>query len=246
MRHFGHRPSLAEQDAGDRPMKPTVAEDHTFPHYTAAEAAVDRALHLVAVTAAIGGSGWLLLATISTASIKQTVALAIYSCGLIAMLIASAAYNLCRPSHRKELMRRVDHAMIFVMIAGTYTPFTLFALKDGGALLFYTLIWSVAIVGITLKLAFPRRCERPLLALYLIMGWMILGAGRSFAANLSAPVLFLLFVGGAAYSLGAFIHAQGRLPFHNVVWHALVVVGASLHWAAVVHLFVPPASVIAQ
>jgi hemolysin III len=223
-------------------METTEAEEYAFPRYTAAEAATDRALHLLAVAAAMGGSGWLFLATVSTASIRQTVALAIYSCGLIAMLIASAAYNLCHPGHRKELLRRVDHAMIFVMIAGTYTPFTLFALKDGSALLFCTLIWSVAAIGITMKLAFPRRYERLLLTLYLIMGWMILGVARSFAANLPDPVLFLLFVGGAAYSFGAFIHAQGRLPFHNVVWHALVVVGAGLHWTAVARLLAPAAA----
>ena len=98
------------------------------------------------------------------------------------------------------------------------------------------LVWSVAAIGIAAKLALPRRFERLMLALYLIMGWMAIGMGRSLVLHLSNIVLILLFAGGAAYSLGALVHARGHLPFHNVVWHALVVAGASLHWLAIVRL----------
>jgi hemolysin III len=133
--------------------------------------------------------------------------------------------------------------MIFVMIAGTYTPFAVFVLRDTGGLLLCAAIWSLAAVGAAVTLAFPRRFERPLLGLYLVMGWMVLGLGPNFLRHLSTPVLLLLFGGGTAYSVGAIIHSQCRFRFHNAVWHALVVVGAGMHWLAIVELLGLPVSV---
>jgi hemolysin III len=95
----------------------------SFPHYTAAELALDRKLHALAVLLAVGGVAWLAAATAQTGGVRQTIGFAIYGAGLIGMFAASAAYNLCCPCRKKELLRRVDHAMIFVMIAGTCTPF---------------------------------------------------------------------------------------------------------------------------
>ena len=155
------------------------------------------------------------------------------------MLTSSAAYNLSGPSRRKELLRRIDHAMIFVMIAGTYTPFILFAFRKSDGPLLCTLVWSLATIGIVVKLAYPRRFERLMVAFYLVMGWVVLGMGPSLVIRLPSPVLFLLLAGGTVYSLGALIHAYGRVQFHNVGWHALVLLGASLHWVAVARLFAP-------
>jgi hemolysin III len=162
----------------------------------------------------------------------------VYGVGLIGMFVASAAYNLCYPSRAKELLRRADHAVIFVMIAGTCTPFALSAFPANVGLPLCALAWIAATVGVVLKLAFPRRFERLLLALYLVMGWTMFGVGRVYADNLPKIALLLLFGGGIAYSCGALVHARGRLPFHNVAWHGLVLLGASLHWAAVANQIV--------
>jgi hemolysin III len=215
-----------------------------FPQYTPAEAITDRATHLLALPAAIGAIGWLFLSAMPIADTQQAAALAIYGCGLIGMLTASAAYNLSPPCGRKELLRRVDRAMIFVMIAGTYTPFAVYALRDVDGLLLCTTIWSLAAIGAAVTLARPRRFERPLLVLYLAMGWMVLGMGPHVMLRLSTPVLLLLFAGGTAYSMGAIIHSRCRFRFHNVVWHALVVVGAGMHWVAISKLLPPPTSTL--
>jgi hemolysin III len=215
-----------------------------FPQYTPAEAIADRAAHLLALPAAIGAVGWLFLSAMPAADTQQAAALAIYGCGLIGLLTASAAYNLSPPCRRKEQLRRVDRAMIFVMIAGTYTPFAVYALRDVDGLLLCTTIWSLAAIGAAVTLARPRRFERPLLALYLVMGWMVLGMGPNIVLRLSTPVLVLLFAGGAAYSVGAIIHSRWHFRFHNVVWHALVVVGAGMHWMAISELLPPPTSTL--
>ncbi len=205
----------------------------SYPHYTVAELAVDRVLHAVAVLLAAGGILWLFAVTLPAASVRQMVGVTVYSAGLIGMFAASAAYNLCCPSRTKELLRRIDHAMIFVMIAGTCTPFTLSAFPTSIGLLICLLVWLIAATGAVLKLAFPRRFERLLLALYLVMGWAVLGMSRAYADNLSDVALFLLLGGGLAYSCGAYVQARGRLRFHNAVWHGLVLLGAGLHWAAI-------------
>ena len=204
-----------------------------FPHYTAAELALDRALHAMALLLATVGVALLLAASIQTGDTRQFIGLATYGAGLIGMFAASAAYHSCAPCRAKELLRRVDHAMIFVMIAATCTPFALSAFPARIGLLVCTLVWIVAAAGAVLKLAFPRQFDRLLLALYLVTGWTIFGMSRAFADNLSNLALFLLFGGGLAYSCGAYVQAQGRIPFHNATWHGLVLLGAGLHWAAV-------------
>jgi hemolysin III len=203
------------------------------PHYTAAELAVDRVLHAFAILLAVGGVAWLFEAALPAGGLRQLIGLTLYAVGLIGMFVASAAYNACDPSLAIELLRRADHAMIFVMIAGTCTPFALSAFPANVGLLLCALTWITATIGVVVKLAFPRRLERLLLALYLIMGWTMFGMGWAYADNLPNTALLLLFGGGIAYSCGALVHARGRVPFHNVAWHGSVLLGASLHWAAV-------------
>ena len=205
----------------------------SFPRHMAAELAFDRALHVLAVLIAISGVAWLLLAKIPIGDTCQLIGSTIYGTGLVGMFMASAAYHSCHPGRRKELLRRVDHAMIFVMVAGTSTPFALSAFPEGVGRLLCALVWIVATIGVVLKLAFPRRFERPLLALYLVTGWTVFVMGWAYADKLSSLALWLLLGGGIAYSFGALVHARARLPFHNVVWHGLVLLGAGSHWAAV-------------
>ena len=204
-----------------------------FPHYTMVELTVDRALHVLAVILSAAGVVWLFLSVAPTGDARRLVALTVYAVGLIGMFMASAAYNSCYPSRRKELLRRIDHAMIFVMIAGTCTPFAVSAFPEDIGLLSCVLVWAAAACGAVLHLVFPRRFERLLLALYLGTGWTMFCVSQAYAGNFSDNVLSLLFVGGIAYSCGACIHTQTRLPFHNVAWHALVLLGAGWHWAAV-------------
>jgi hemolysin III len=154
-----------------------ATEARGFPQYTVAEATADRTIHLMALPVSISAVGWLFLRAFPTVDSHQATALAIYGFGLIGMITASAAYNLSRPCRAKDLLRQVDHATIFVMIAGTYTRFAVYALRSIDGLLLCAFIWSLAAIGVAVTLAFPRRFERPLLALYLIMGWMVLGMG---------------------------------------------------------------------
>jgi len=210
-----------------------------FPSYTGAEVAADCAVHIVGLSAATACIAWLIASLGTGATARQVVAFLIYCAGLIGMLAASAAYNLASPSRAKSVLRRLDHAMIFVMIAGSYTPFALTALEPRVGTALLGAVWGVALTGVALKLACFNRIERASLALYLGMGWMVLVVIRPLITALPGAVLMLLLAGGVVYSLGALVHVRDRVPFQNAIWHAMVLVAAGLHLAAITRLLMP-------
>lgn len=185
-------------------------------------------------------AAWLILTVGLPATPRVNATLLVYGAGLVGMLGASAAYHLRQPGRTKERLRRLDHAMIFVMIAGTYTPFALNVLPGRQGNVLCAAVWAVAAVGIALKLLVPRRVERLSLVLYLGMGWMVLSVLPSLIARMTPDVLILLVLGGVAYSVGSVIHSLRRVRFQNAIWHVLVLLGAGLHLAALSRQFASP------
>ena len=154
------------------------------------------------------------------------------------MILASAAYNLSRNNPTKEVLRRLDHAAIFIMIAATYTPFAVNRLSHGTGSLILVVIWLCATVGVTTKLLFPGRFERQSIIFYLIMGWMIVTVVKPLSTSVAAIDLWLLFAGGAVYSAGVIFFMIERIPYHKAIWHGFVLVAVALHFAAITHEFV--------
>jgi hemolysin III len=206
---------------------------YRFPAYTRAERALDNAVHLIGLPAALAAVAWLLALACDRGSFLLVGSVAVYAVGLLGMLAASAAYHLTPPGPRKEVLRRLDHAMIFVMIAGTYTPFALNALAPIHGPAVCAAMWTAAGIGVVLKLAMPRRFERLGLLRCLVMGWAVVGFIPALAERLPRAGLHLLFAGGLAYTLGAALYTRNRWRFHTAGWHILVLVGAGLHVGAV-------------
>lgn len=204
-----------------------------FPEYTAAERAADRAVHIFGVPLGLIASGFLLACAIGHGGAAIIISITLYVFGFIGMLSASAAYQICQSGPLKEKLRRLDRAMIFVMIAGTYTPISANVLFGQGGILLCAIQWGLALVGIFITLRFPRRFERAMLTLYMAMGWMLLILIHYCFAHLRPDVLALIFAGGIAYTLGAAIHTHGKLKFHNPFWHVLVLVAAGLQYMAI-------------
>jgi hemolysin III len=210
--------------------------------YRQAELAADHAVHVVGLAAgAIGALAMVARATVS-AGLLTISAVAVYSLGLLAMLGASAAHNFGRMRAGSELRRRLDHAAIFVMIAGTYTPFTLSVLSGGPAIAMTAGIWTVALAGAFMKLRYPRRLERLSIALYLALGWQGLFLMPSLFASLPPPAAVLIVTGGVLYSAGAVFHVWKALPFQNAIWHGFVVLAAACHYAAIWQAILPAAT----
>jgi hemolysin III len=203
--------------------------------YTRSEQLVDRWIHYAGLVAALIGSVALIGAAAEQRRSLTLVCVAIYAVGLIAMIGSSALYNLAEPSPRKEWLRRLDHAGIFLMIAGTYTPFALIRMGDRWGFGIAAVVWLTAVAGIALKLLYPRRFERLSLALYLALGWIILIALEPLFHAVSLSAFILLAVGGILYSLGVLFHLADRLPYHNAVWHVFVLGAAACHFVAVLN-----------
>lgn len=203
---------------------------YEFPSYTRAERRIDNAIHVIGIVAAPAASLWLLNNTSGTA---LTFSLTIYCVGLIAMLGVSALYNMLPHIPSKEIVRRLDHAVIFIMIAGTYTPLVVNRLPGYDGTMLGVFIWLGAVAGVFLALVYPHKYQRLKLASYLFLGWTGVAVIGPLASALTETTTILLLVGGLAYSVGAGVHILHRVQFHNAIWHALVLLAASLHFIAI-------------
>jgi hemolysin III len=201
-------------------------------NYDRAEIIADGVVHAAGVVLGLIGA----VAIVIVALRSRPVAIAptlIYMIGLVAMLGLSAAYNKWPISPTKWLLRRFDHSAIYLLIAGTYTPF-LSLMKSGLASAGLIIgIWSSALVGMFLKLALPGRFDRLSIALYLLLGWIGVIAYDRVAPIVPSASLWLLAIGGVLYSLGTLFHVWERLRFQNAIWHGFVLLAAGCHYSAV-------------
>jgi hemolysin III len=203
------------------------------PVYGHGEQRLDRYIHYLGICAGSIGSVALVIAALRRHDAWLVASILVYAASLLFMIAASALYNVAAPSRRKEWLRRFDHAAIFVMIAGTYTPFALVRIGGDWGLSILAFVWVAAIGGVALKLLYPRRFEALSIVLYLLVGWVILVAIRPLISAVSLPTLILIAVGGALYSGGIIFHLSLKLRYHNAIWHGFVLAGAACHYAAV-------------
>jgi hemolysin III len=211
-----------------------------FPDYTKAERLVDAIIHVLGLIGAAIAVVWLFEQAGPKITTGRIITAGVYSFGLIGMLSASTLYNLARAGRVKALLRRLDHAMIYVMIAGTYTPLSLTALRPGLGVPLCAIVWLLAAIGVTLKVMRRHPHERLSLALYLTMGWMLLPLLPPMISILPTSTIVLILAGGIVYSLGSFIHTRIGWPFQNAVWHGMVIVAAGLHLVAIAQVITLP------
>jgi hemolysin III len=202
---------------------------------TASEFTADKTIHLAGIVLGIGGTVVLVAAAFAAVNRSVFYASLIYSSCLLGMLLCSAVYNLAVTSPRRQFLRRLDHAAIFLIIAGTYTPFTICRLHGAWAVGMTAAVWAGAIAGAVTKLASPRRIERFSVGLYLALGWLIVVGIRPLLAAVEPTTAMLIFVGGILYSIGARIHLWRSLPYHNAIWHGLVLLAAGCHYGAILY-----------
>jgi hemolysin III len=202
-------------------------------HYpTAAAKCADLVVHIVGLTFALVGGIVLLALAVRAGSITRVVGVSIYAAGLLAMLAFSTAYNFAKARYR-PMLRRLDHAGIFLMIAGSYTPFTIHNLTGGWAWGMTAAVWTLAGVGALGKIFLTRVDRRLWIAVYLALGWLVVVALKPMIDNVTWVALLLLVAGGVLYSTGVIFYVNKRLKFSRAIWHGHVVAAAATHWAAV-------------
>jgi hemolysin III len=201
-----------------------------------AEYAADAAVHAFGLLAASLACLGLLLALPADSTRRAPVAIGLYAAGLVTMLGCSALYNLAGAGRWKPWLQRLDHAAIFLMIAGTYTPITLLGVGGRWGWGLFATVWAGALAGAALKLLAPARIARADILLYLLLGWLgVLAIGPLLEA-LPALDLGLLLLGGLLYSLGVLVHLATRLRFHTALWHGCVLAAAACHYAVVLRI----------
>jgi hemolysin III len=214
---------------------PTVIKGSVLiPEYAIRERIADGCIHAVGVTASLVALTALLIIGVQSKTLLWVVSLTIYGLALVATFSCSAGYHLVVRPKLKEILRRFDHAAIFLMIAGTYTPFILIKMNTSWGLGLLAVVWAMAAIGIAIKLFAPRFLEGLSTALYLVQGWAVLAAWEPLMSAMPGRVLTLLVAGGVLYTIGVVFHLWERLPYQNAIWHGFVLSAASCHFAAVI------------
>jgi hemolysin III len=163
----------------------------------------------------------------------------LFGATLVLLYSLSTAYHSLRKPTLKKLFRILDHSAIFLLIAGTYTPFCLATLKGPWGWSILVIIWGLALLGVLFKAVFGPRLPVLSTVVYLAMGWLVLIAIFPLWKALPGPGLLLLFGGGAFYSGGVVFYQWHKLPYHHAVWHLFVIAGSACHVAAVLGWVIP-------
>jgi hemolysin III len=201
-------------------------------HFHRAELWADGLIHVLGIVLGIGAVAYLIARVVAAAPAPAVIPVAIYGSALMAVLIISAVYNMLPVSPVKWLMRRFDHSAIYVLIAGTYTPFLARMGESIVAHVLLATVWIASAFGVLLKIALPGRYDRLSIALYLLIGWSGVFAWESIA-QLPSLALWLVVTGGLLYTLGVVFHVWQALPFQNAIWHAFVLVASGCFYGAV-------------
>lgn len=210
-----------------------------LPRYSPAEELANSLTHGVGLVLAIAGLAVLAAFASVFGTVWHIVSCSIYGATQIAMFAASTLYHALPLPRAKAVLRVLDHAAIFLLIAGTYTPFTLVNLRGPWGWSLLAVIWSLAVIGIALQFKLIRH-NRLMTALpYIAMGWTAVVAIRPLVESVAPGGLGLLLGGGLAYTLGAVFYVWRRLPFHHAIWHVFVLAGSSLHFFAILFYVIP-------
>ena len=166
----------------------------------------------------------------------STVSFAIYGSTLVVLYLASTLYHSLAFTRARTLFRKFDHMAIFLLIAGTYTPFCLLALQGWIGWTLLAIVWGLAIAGIVLKALFTGRFEWLSVAIYILTGWIVILAIKPIYQVMSAEGFVLLVCGGLAYTIGTFFYVNSRIPFSHSIWHLWVLAGSTFHFFSVLTL----------
>lgn len=186
-------------------------------------------------------AGFFFLATLAVTygDVWHIASSAVYGTSLVVLYAASTFYHSTISPARKSLLQVVDHCCIYLLIAGTYTPFLLVVLRDGLGAVLLAFVWTLALFGIAMKILFRGRFKAIGMALYLVLGWVGLVAVEPLYLALGLVPLVLLLAGGVSYTLGTIFFGWKRIRHHHAIFHVFVLIGSVLHYTAIVMYLIP-------
>lgn len=200
---------------------------------TLAEEIANSISHGVGLLLALVALPFLLLAANEAGSIRFIVGVSVFGGTVILLYLASTLYHSITHEAAKRIFRVFDHTAIFLLIAGSYTPFALGVLRGPWGWSLLAAVWTLAIIGITLKIRKRTRHSRISIVLYVIMGWLAIVAVKPILALVPLPGIILILAGGIAYTGGLAFFAADRLRYSHFIWHLFVIAGTTCHFFAV-------------
>ena len=203
------------------------------------EELVNAITHGLGLALAIAGLVVMIVLAVQRGTAWHIVGCSVYGASLVSVYAASTIYHSVTSSHWKAVFRTVDHACIFLMIAGSYTPFTLTVLRGPTGWILFGLVWTCAILG-TIQKVVGTTSSSPLSTMvYIVMGWSAVFAIRPILANMDWLGIGLLVAGGLSYTLGVYFYARDNQRYYHAVWHLFVLGGSVCHYWAVMHSVIP-------
>lgn len=202
-------------------------------YYSPIEEKINVISHAVGFFLSLIALGFLVVRASISGNVLHVVSFTIFGVSLMVLYAASSLYHNAKQPEVRKRLKIFDHASIYVLIAGTYTPFTLVTLQGSAGWVIFGVSWGIALVGITLKLFFTGRYSIASTVMYVLMGWVIIFAIKPLVHNLSADGLFWLFLGGVAYTVGAVLYSIKKIKFNHAIFHLLVLVGSFCHFVSI-------------
>ena len=209
---------------------------HPINLYTIGEDIANSITHGVGTGFSIVGLTVLVIFAALKASSYHIVSFSIYGATLVALYLASTLYHGIQHPGAKRILQRIDHAAVYLLIAGTYTPFLLVSLRNAWGWTLLVIIWGLAFLGIAYKLLFLEYYERLSALGYVLMGWLCLIAGRQLLTNLPRDILIWIAIGGVIYTAGITFLMLRKIPYRHAIWHLFVLAGSLCHYFAVFKL----------
>lgn len=207
--------------------------------YTVAEEIAHAVTHGAGLALSLAGLTVLVVLASLEGSAWHVVSCSIYGATLVLLYAASTLYHAVPHPKAKSVLRVLDHSAIYLLIAGTYTPFTLVNLRGPWGWTLLGVVWGLAMLGVVLEVFARRRLRVLSVVFYLALGWLVAIAVKPLLAAVAAGGVALLVAGGVAYTTGVAFYAWRRLPYHHAVWHAFVLVGSVCHYFAVLFYVLP-------
>jgi len=189
--------------------------------------------HGIGIVLSIGGGAVLITMTAMSAGAREIVSVAVFSAALILLYSASTAYHAARHPRTRFRLKVLDHCAIFLLIAGTYTPFTIAAIRGTWGWALFGVIWGLAVFGIIFKIFFTGRYAYLSTATYIGMGWLVLIAFVPLTQALTPTALFWLIAGGVLYTAGTLFYHNKKVPYSHAIWHLFVLGGSVCHFTSV-------------
>ncbi|MCW8348235.1 MULTISPECIES: PAQR family membrane homeostasis protein TrhA [Vibrio] len=202
--------------------------------YSLHEERANSVTHALGVALSAVGLVLLVLKSIqANADALTFISMSVYGCSMVTLFLASTLYHSIDDPTQKRRLKTFDHCAIYLLIAGSYTPFMLVCLRTPLAVSVMVIVWLLAVVGVVMKLFYAHRIKRFSLLTYLTMGWLSLIPLYQLSQSLDPSGVMLLALGGVTYTLGAVFYACERIPFNHAIWHVFVLAGAACHFFAI-------------